>query len=870
MSASTPTRQVIYCLLILCLFGLPLQAWGQPAGPRRLEAPASSPEALPKILGEATGSLKEKTDALASQAAQTGSMVTAAGAELDHLQVAVASLKAALAVKGVPLSQVPEVLVAFAQQQAQVKNQAKGLDQEIDEIKKTRDAEITSQNTLRGQISIIQSRIQVLPAALQQAYLEYLQLADREDRLQNQVLHNLEQQRQGLAKQEELLAGVLPQLRALEETWKAELLQRPAQAIPWQEQIARIWGSVAALPARAWHGLTQLLASGLVGTFFWMHLTHFLGLSIFIVLLAWSTRRLNRLVTRKFQTWRAGRGELDLLPLFTLGRILISNLLLLGLILWVGLFLWILGMLSSPAAQLCFFGLLDLWALRLTSQWVQACFAGKNTGGLLALDNRTARFYRWSLQLLLAYLFLGIFGLKSAAFLGFLETSRIFLWHIFLVIFLGWVYFVLRRTHLDKLLPELPEPAWLHHPVPAGILRGLVLFLLAVIILVDLLGFENLSIYLAWGATWTLLDLAVLWLLWLAGETGIRHLLHPEKGWARQRYPEKQELVHRVYVFSRWALALVLGAAVVFWSLGAWGIKPEQIAWAFRWVTWGPTLGPARLTPLNVGGAILVLYLGLWLSRVARGLMLVRIFPRTALDTGVQYTISTTLHYAILILAGLIVLNILGFPLTNLALVAGALGVGIGFGLQNIVNNFISGLILLFERPIKVGDMLVIDGQWGTVKEIRVRSTIFETFDRSVLIIPNSELVSQKVINWTHYGRGINRLTLKVSVGCNSDVRQVTQLLTALCQANPRVVAEPPPQTYFAVYGESSLDFTVWAHVKTPSDRVPATHELNTAILEAFQAHGIDIPFPQRDLHIKDWPEALERKRGEGVGREPD
>ena len=138
----------------------------------------------------------------------------------------------------------------------------------------------------------------------------------------------------------------------------------------------------------------------------------------------------------------------------------------------------------------------------------------------------------------------------------------------------------------------------------------------------------------------------------------------------------------------------------------------------------------------------------------------------------------------------------------------GALGVGIGFGLQNIVNNFISGLILLFERPIKVGDMLVIDGQWGTVKEIRVRSTIFETFDRYVLIIPNSELVSNKVLNWTHYGAGINRLTLKVGVAYGSDVRQVTQLLTEVCQANPRVVAVPPPQIYFEAYGDSSLDFT--------------------------------------------------------------
>ena len=225
-----------------------------------------------------------------------------------------------------------------------------------------------------------------------------------------------------------------------------------------------------------------------------------------------------------------------------------------------------------------------------------------------------------------------------------------------------------------------------------------------------------------------------------------------------------------------------------------------------------------------------------------------------------QYTIATTVHYVILILAGLIALNILGFQLTNLVLVFGALGVGIGFGLQNIVNNFLSGLILLFERPIKVGDMLVIDGQWGAVKEIRVRSTIFETFDRYVLIIPNSELVSNKVLNWTYYGAGINRLALKVGVAYGSDVRQVTQLITEVCQANDRVVEVPPPQVYFEAYGDSSLNFNVWVFVRTPSDRIPATHELNSAIFEAFNANGIEIPFPQRDLHIKEWPEALEKK----------
>jgi small-conductance mechanosensitive channel len=225
----------------------------------------------------------------------------------------------------------------------------------------------------------------------------------------------------------------------------------------------------------------------------------------------------------------------------------------------------------------------------------------------------------------------------------------------------------------------------------------------------------------------------------------------------------------------------------------------------------------------------------------------------------VQYTITTTLHYAILILGGLVALNILGFPLTNLALVAGALGVGIGFGLQNIVNNFISGLILLFERPIKVGDILVIDGQWGEVKEIRVRSTVFQTYDRYVLIIPNSELLSGKIVNWTHYGRVPTRLNLEVGVSYGADVRRVTRVLTEVCRANPRVLGDPPPVVLFKAYGDSSLDFTVRVFLQSPEpkERTAATHELNSAIFEAFQREGIEIPFPQRDLYIKNWPAAL-------------
>ncbi len=849
--------------LILFLPGLsaPLaqEKPGAPGAPKRMEAPFSSPEALPRILAEGAAALEESLGAWQSRVAESGEELVKAREDLTNLQVAVASVKASLAVKKPPLSQVQELLATYSSLESDLKSRSKDLTQETAELKKTREDEVRSLNTLRTQMNVLRGKEPGgLTPEMEQSGLHYLQLADARDRLVALVLDNLEGRRLALDSERQLVAELLPQLKRLEEAWQAELLKRQAQQVSFKEQMARIWGAVAALPGRVWRWFRQLVESGSPSAFFWSHLAHLVGLLSFIVLMGWSTRRLNRLLTERFRRWRAATDDLHLLPLFVLGLILISNLFLLGLIFWVGLFFWIFGMLGATPAQLVLYALVTLWALRLGLQSVQAYIGGRPAGVALPLDEPTARFYRCTLKAFLFYLLLGFLGLKAAALLGFPPTSLQFLEHFFQVGIFLWVLWLWRRPYLARLLPALPDPAWVRRLDVMQAIRGLVWFLLAVIVLADLLGFHNLSIYLAQGGTWTGLAIILLWLLWLVAATIFHHLLHPEEGWAPRRYPEQQEMLQRLYGAVRWLLSILLGAGVVLWSLNSWGIKPEGLAWAFQWVTWGPTLGPMRLTTLNVGGALLAIYLGIVLSRVIRSLMAVRIFPRTGLDPGVQYTIATTLHYVVLILVAMVALNILGFPLTNLALVAGALGVGIGFGLQNIVNNFISGLILLFERPIKVGDMLVIDGQWGTVREIRVRSTVFETFDRYVLIIPNSELVSGKVLNWTHYGRGINRLTLKVGVSYGSDVRLVTRLLTEVCRANPRVVDEPPPEVYFAVYGDSSLDFTIWVFVQTPADRIPATHELNSAIFETFREHGIEIPFPQRDLHIKEWPEAPE------------
>ena len=819
------------------------------------EKGVASPQNLLRGFEQSTVQLKENLKTWKSRLPVADADLAKSQKELDNLQVTAAALKATMVLERLSLLQVQELLGVNADREKALKGKLKDLDHEIDELKKRQQEHIEAQNALRVQLGIIRATDpEALTPKLRKAFLTYLNLAGDRDRMMTRVLARLEQRRRLLEQEHELVVGLTPPLKQLEADWKSQLLKRPAAVKSFREQVVQAWKSLAVIPQRGWDWLNSLVKSGRLSAFIWSHLAPIVGLLSFILLLGWSTRRLNDMVTRRFRTWRDEATDMCLLPLYVLGRALVVNLFGLGLILWLGLFFWTFNLIGSTPAQLILAALIALWALRLSIQWVQGFFAGRTAGGVLALDQDVARFYRRSLKVFLVYLGLGILGLQIAGLLDFPESSRLFVEHFFLMGILVWGFWLLRRPYLSRLLPQLLAPTWLQQPMVSLLVRGLLLFLLVVSILADLVGFQNLSMYLAEAAVWTMLAVVILWFLWLMGETIIGHLLHPEAGRATYYFPGRAELIQRIYVFSRWVLGIVLGAAVVLWSLNSWGITPRQVAWAFEWTTWGPTLGPVQLTTLNVGGTILAIYLGFFLSRVVRGLMIIRIFPRTALDSGVQYTITTTLHYVILVLAGLIALNILGFQLGNLALIAGALGVGIGFGLQNIVNNFLSGLILLFERPIKVGDMLVIDGQWGTVKEIRVRSTIFETFDRYVLIIPNSELVSNKVTNWTHYGAGINRLTLKVGVAYGSNVDQVTQLLLEVCRANLRVVREPPPQVFFTVYGDSSLDFTIWVHVRTPSDRMPATHKLNRAIFEAFNAHGIEIPFPQRDLHIKEWP----------------
>ncbi|MCA8889409.1 MAG: mechanosensitive ion channel family protein [Parvularculaceae bacterium] len=224
------------------------------------------------------------------------------------------------------------------------------------------------------------------------------------------------------------------------------------------------------------------------------------------------------------------------------------------------------------------------------------------------------------------------------------------------------------------------------------------------------------------------------------------------------------------------------------------------------------------------------------------------------IDPGIQNSLVTLFGYFGLVVAVVAAFSVMGFDLSNLALIAGALSVGIGFGLQSIVNNFVSGLILLFERPIKVGDWIVTNSGEGIVKKISVRSTDIETFDRSSIIIPNSELISSTVTNWTHRDR-LGRIRVPVGVAYKSNPEQVRELLLQCANEHPLVVRYPEPFVVWQDFGASSLDFELRAYLRDISKGLQVKTELRYAIFEVFRKEGIEIPFPQQDLYVKSLPD---------------
>ena len=240
------------------------------------------------------------------------------------------------------------------------------------------------------------------------------------------------------------------------------------------------------------------------------------------------------------------------------------------------------------------------------------------------------------------------------------------------------------------------------------------------------------------------------------------------------------------------------------------------------------------------------------------------ILPRLNLRTGVPIAISTIVGYALAVMGFVLATAALGIDLTKVTLLAGALGIGVGLGLQNVVSNFASGLILMIERPINVGDQIDVGGVLGEVRRIGVRSSTIRTSQGAEVIVPNSDLASKQVTNWTLSDRA-RRYEIDVGVAYGSDPAQVLKLLEGAAANLPEVQKAPPPRALFAGFGDSSLDFRLFAWVESIDIGVQAQNSLRMAVLRALDEAGIEIPFPQRDLHIRYAPPGP----GPAAGRAP-
>lgn len=391
------------------------------------------------------------------------------------------------------------------------------------------------------------------------------------------------------------------------------------------------------------------------------------------------------------------------------------------------------------------------------------------------------------------------------------------------------------------------------------ILRFAALLLTCISILADFAGYQNFAAFLIHGITRTALALFGLWiLLWLV-YVAFEYLIKTETHTATQVRASlgiSKTGKGTGIGFMRLIADLVLWIIFIVYMIYVWDESGSTLSNLYANYLIGWDIGTITIVPAKVIGGILIftgiLILIGWLKRwIDR-----RWLQHIVIERGARDAIVTLIGYVGFVIAAIVALAMAEVDLTGLAIVSGALAIGIGFGMQEIASNFVSGLILLFERPIRNGDFVTVGDVEGFVRSIRIRATEIETLDNQNVLVPNSELVSGRVTNWvlrdTH-----GRLQVRVGVAYGSDIETVRDILESAAREHPEVITDgraPAPRALFMGFGDSSLDFELRVRVQRIERRFSVKSDLNFTIDAAFREAGITIPFPQRDLHIVSYP----------------
>src|SRR5438132_212038 len=293
-------------------------------------------------------------------------------------------------------------------------------------------------------------------------------------------------------------------------------------------------------------------------------------------------------------------------------------------------------------------------------------------------------------------------------------------------------------------------------------------------------------------------------------------------------------------------------AAIVFFTVAAINAAGIPLAW-------NAALPAIKLSLLQIFLLIALVIAVFWISSRTKRFLFNRLLAQSGLDRSLQYAIAQVVSNIVLVVGIFIVLENSGIRLAALTVFAGAVGVGVGFGLQNIASNFISGLVILAERPITIGDRVEVAGIAGQVEHIRARSTVIRTNDNIMMIVPNTKFIDSPVTNWTYGDRRV-RFRIPVGVAYGSDLNKVRDALLAVAHENPHTLKEPAPGVFLDQFGDSSIDFKLMVWSSEMSAR-PSRYrsDLNFAIVEKFREAGIEFPFPQRDVHIRDGVIKLEK-----------
>ena len=377
--------------------------------------------------------------------------------------------------------------------------------------------------------------------------------------------------------------------------------------------------------------------------------------------------------------------------------------------------------------------------------------------------------------------------------------------------------------------------------------------LLAIVMIVEVWGKGHLAFYLLNSllASTTTVLFFILFMYMIRGGLEWLFQTSPMKSTSRF-YSDTDALVRRVGLFIDmviWGLLLVPAVLVI------WEVYDNLRGAVEGLLGLGFDLGAHRISVGLLIVATVFIYGSFILSWVLQNLLLDKVLLRRGVERGVRVSIKRLVHYVLISIGFLLAISSLGLELTKLTILLSALGVGIGFGLQGVVNNFVSGLILLFERPVRVGDYIEMNGTWSEIQKIGLRATTVQTFDQADVIIPNADLVTNQVTNWTLRNRR-SRLIVPVGVAYGSDIPLVIETLKASAD-HPMVSKSPAPQVLFLNFGESSLDFELRVWVSDVDQRLTTRSDLHQEIDRRFREAKIEIAFPQRDLRLRSVDESI-------------